>query len=199
LPSISGAIEPQFYAELLRILKASVPTVPSGCPPHPSTEGQHERDGWPQLRQYFTAIFAQRTRAEWTASFIDTDACTVPVLDRDEALIGDAPGSQGSSYVLPRITKNAEMVSEGEEPVPPAPAPRLSATPARIVPGSAVALEAEGGDGEGAQLLMTPGEHTIDVLKEWIGASDAQIKQLYQERAIGANDVPEEWERSSKL
>ncbi len=197
-----GAIEEQFYAELLRLLKSSVPNVPPGCPPHPTPAGQHDRAGWPALESYFKHVFAQRTRAEWTATFIETDACTVPVLDRDEAMIGEAGVAGSRSFVLPALEGAArrEMVQDGTEPVPPGVAPRLSHTPARVPEGSAQAYADRGDEAESAQLMLTPGEHSIEVLQQWIGAKDDEIKKLYQERVIGATDVPDDWEaRSSKL
>jgi len=70
-----GAIEPQFYAELLRILG-----IDSGDAP------QWDRDRWPELKQRFAAIFASRSRDEWTAVFEHADACTTPVLSLAEAV-----------------------------------------------------------------------------------------------------------------
>jgi alpha-methylacyl-CoA racemase len=70
-----GALEPQFYAALL----AGLGLADAGLP------GQHDRDGWPELRRRFTATFATRTRAEWEQVFADTDACVSPVLSLAEA------------------------------------------------------------------------------------------------------------------
>ncbi|KDN36131.1 CoA-transferase family III [Tilletiaria anomala UBC 951] len=205
-----GAIEPQFYAELLRLLRASVPSAPESCPPHPSPAEQHSRSEWPNLRIYFTTIFAQRTRAAWTETFLGTDACCVPVLDRDEALLPAGSGREAGvtlgGGILPYLpSAHATLVQSGEHnPIPPSPAPALRGTPARIAPGSAEALarsaSGQGGEDEDVQLLMNSGEHTFDILREWIGASDQEIEKLYRQKAIGATDVPEEWNApASKL
>src|SRR4051812_43618841 len=67
-----GALEPQFYAELVRLLEVDVP----------------DRDDlaqWPAIRAAFTARFQERTQAEWTELFDGTDACVSPVLPLTEA------------------------------------------------------------------------------------------------------------------
>lgn len=69
-----GALEPQFYAELLRILDI-------GLDPN----DQHDRSAWPEVRQAFSEAFARRTRDEWAMVFEGTDACVAPVLSLHEA------------------------------------------------------------------------------------------------------------------
>jgi alpha-methylacyl-CoA racemase len=70
-----GALEPQFYAALL----AGLGLADAGLPP------QHDRDGWPVLRERFAAAFATRTRDDWASVFAGTDACVAPVLSLTEA------------------------------------------------------------------------------------------------------------------
>jgi alpha-methylacyl-CoA racemase len=70
-----GALEPQFYAALLDGLGLSDAGLPA----------QHDRGGWPLLRERFAAVFASRTRDEWAAVFAGTDACVAPVLSAAEA------------------------------------------------------------------------------------------------------------------
>ena len=70
-----GAIEPQFYAELLDGLGID----PRSLPP------QHDRAHWHETKQLFTDAFKTKTRAEWTEIFIGRDACTTPVLSFAEA------------------------------------------------------------------------------------------------------------------
>jgi alpha-methylacyl-CoA racemase len=72
-----GAIEPPFYAALLEGLQLDPAELP----------GQMDARHWPELRQRFAAIFASRTRAEWTEIFEGTDACVTPVLTPDEAAL----------------------------------------------------------------------------------------------------------------
>jgi len=70
-----GAIEPKFYAELLDRLGLDAADLPD----------QYDRDRWPEMKERFAAVFATRTRDEWTAIFDDTDACGAPVLALHEA------------------------------------------------------------------------------------------------------------------
>ena len=70
-----GAIEPQFYAALLKGLGLEGAELPHQLDP----------SGWPVLREKFTEIFAGRTRDDWTAVFDGTDACVAPVLSPAEA------------------------------------------------------------------------------------------------------------------
>jgi alpha-methylacyl-CoA racemase len=70
-----GALEPQFYAELVRRLGLAEADLPA----------QYDVAGWPRLRERFAEVFATRTREEWTVHFEGTDACVAPVLSLTEA------------------------------------------------------------------------------------------------------------------
>ena len=70
-----GAIEPQFYAQLLSGLGLSDADLPE----------QNDVANWPTLKKIFTETFASRTRDEWAKIFDGTDACTSPVLTFAEA------------------------------------------------------------------------------------------------------------------
>ncbi|MFB6672436.1 CaiB/BaiF CoA transferase family protein [Streptomyces sp. NPDC056390] len=98
-----GAIEPQFYAQLLTGLGLSAENLPA----------QRDRTGWPQLRETFAAAFATRTRDEWAAVFSGTDACVSPVLAFAEAT------------THPHAARREAFV-EIDGVVQPAPAPRFS-------------------------------------------------------------------------
>ncbi|WP_396927523.1 CaiB/BaiF CoA transferase family protein [Mycolicibacterium sp.] len=74
-----GAIEPQFFAQLLAGLGLSADDVP----------GQYDRARFPEMREMFTRTFAGKTRDEWTAIFAGTDACVTPVLSWTEAAAGE--------------------------------------------------------------------------------------------------------------
>jgi alpha-methylacyl-CoA racemase len=70
-----GALEPQFYALLLR--KLGLDDVDPAA--------QYDQAGWPGLKARFTALFASHSRAHWCALLEGTDACFAPVLRLDEA------------------------------------------------------------------------------------------------------------------
>ena len=70
-----GAIEPQFFAELLRGLEADASWA----------EKQYDQSAWPEMEAAFADRFRTRTREDWTARFEATDACVSPVLDMAEA------------------------------------------------------------------------------------------------------------------
>jgi alpha-methylacyl-CoA racemase len=70
-----GALETQFFAELIRGLGLDGEDVPD----------QNDIGRWPELRRLIGAAFATKTRDEWEAVFADTDACVTPVLSMDEA------------------------------------------------------------------------------------------------------------------
>jgi alpha-methylacyl-CoA racemase len=71
-----GSIEPQFYAELLRL---------TGLEGDPQFARQMDRDAWPELKQRIAALFATKTRDEWCALMERTDVCFAPVLTMSEA------------------------------------------------------------------------------------------------------------------
>lgn len=106
-----GAIEPQFYAELLRRLGLDGEDLPP----------QRDPGGYPVLAKRFEEVFATRTRDEWAAVFGGLDACTTPVLSWHEA-----PHH-------PHVTERQTIVTaDGTTQV--APAPRFSRTPAGLPP-----------------------------------------------------------------
>jgi alpha-methylacyl-CoA racemase len=70
-----GALEPQFYDALLATLGLAAADLPD----------RNDPAAWPALRERLAAVFATRTRAEWTALFEGVDACVAPVLTRAEA------------------------------------------------------------------------------------------------------------------
>lgn len=103
-----GALEPQFFAELLAGLEL--------------TDGftsQHDRDTWPRMRQAFAERFLSRSRDEWTQHFSGRDACVTPVLTYSEA--GEHPHlkTRGTLVELGGVLQAA-------------PAPRFSRTPADV-------------------------------------------------------------------
>lgn len=100
-----GALEPQFYVQLLTGLGLAGENLPD----------QHNRDGWPVLRARFTEAFATRARDEWAKIFADTDACVTPVLSFDEAALHPHVASRGTLITIDDVRQAA-------------PAPRFSRT-----------------------------------------------------------------------
>ncbi len=104
-----GAIERQFYAELLRVLEVDPASLPD----------QNDREQWPAMRERFAQIFRSKTRDEWSDRFAGTDACGAPVLSPWEA--HEHPHNRAR-----------ETFVEIEGNVQPAPAPRFSRTPSAV-------------------------------------------------------------------
>jgi alpha-methylacyl-CoA racemase len=102
-----GALEPQFFAELTRILDIA------GLP------GQADRDEWPRMRQLLAEKFASRTRADWIEAFDGVDACVSPVWRLSEAAAD------------PHLRARETLV-EIDGVVQPAVAPRFSRTPGAV-------------------------------------------------------------------
>jgi alpha-methylacyl-CoA racemase len=101
-----GSIEPQFYAELLRL---------TGLDGDERFAKQHDREAWPGLKADLAEVFRTKTRAEWCEVMEHTDACFAPVLRLDEA---------------PHHPHNAARKTfvDGFGVLQPAPAPRFSRT-----------------------------------------------------------------------
>ncbi len=102
-----GSLEPQFFAELVRVL--DIPDLP----------GQADVAEWPRMRELIAARFASKTRAEWTEAFDGVDACVAPVLRLSEA------------KTHPHLVARRTLVDVGGI-VQPAPAPRFSRTPGAV-------------------------------------------------------------------
>lgn len=100
-----GAIEPQFYAQLLRGLELDTEELPA----------QLDRAGWPVLRARFAERFRLRSRDAWAAQFSDTDACVTPVLGWAEVPEHPHVAHRRSLMELGGVTQHA-------------PAPRFSRT-----------------------------------------------------------------------
>jgi alpha-methylacyl-CoA racemase len=70
-----GALEPQFYTQLLALSGAADPAL----------EKQWTQRDWPAMKERFAALFKTRTRDDWCVLLEGTDACFAPVLDMAEA------------------------------------------------------------------------------------------------------------------
>ncbi|KAI0119949.1 CoA-transferase family III domain-containing protein [Nemania sp. FL0031] len=70
-----GALEPQFYAELVKGL---------GLAHKAWDRTRSDRDTWPEMKAAFETTFKSKTRSEWEAIFDGTDACCLPVIEYGE-------------------------------------------------------------------------------------------------------------------
>jgi alpha-methylacyl-CoA racemase len=70
-----GAIEPQFYAALLKGMGLKSSDLPGS---------RDNRADWPKLKDFFTQQFKAKTRSEWELTFDGTDACCTPVFTQAE-------------------------------------------------------------------------------------------------------------------
>lgn len=70
-----GAMEPQFYAELLA--KLGLDDV--------DPAGQYDKAAWPGLKARIAALLRSRSRSHWCALLEGSDACFAPVLSLAEA------------------------------------------------------------------------------------------------------------------
>lgn len=100
-----GALEPQFYAELVRLLELDVDPA-----------DQLDTQQWPALRQQLTTAFVGRTQGEWTEVFDGTDACVAPILSMTEAAAHPHMAARGS------LVEHDGVLQSG-------PAPRFSGHP----------------------------------------------------------------------
>ena len=106
-----GAIEPQFYRELLALFGIT----------DDHFQKQWEQCEWPALREKMAAVILTRTRAQWCELLEGTDACFAPVLSMNEA--ADHPHN---------AARGTFVRQDGV--VQPAPAPRFDRTPATLPP-----------------------------------------------------------------
>jgi alpha-methylacyl-CoA racemase len=108
-----GALEPQFYAELVEKLGVEAPD-------------RYDPSNFPELRRVLTEAFKSRTQAEWAEIFDATDACVAPILPIKEA------------FAHPHIAAREIFVERDGLPQP-APAPRFSRTAPSLTTGPNVA------------------------------------------------------------
>lgn len=105
-----GSLEPQFFAELLRL---------TGIDPVVAFDAE-------KLAVELETAFLSKTQAEWAEVFDGTDACVAPILPLSEAV------------EHPHVKARGVFV-EKDGHVQPAPAPRFSRTAATLTTGPSVA------------------------------------------------------------
>lgn len=137
-----GAIEPQFYQRLLELCEIDDPLFTA----------QWDRSLWPAQRAKLETLFRSRSRDQWCQLLEGSEACFAPVLDFSEAPAYAHNQARGTFMHSAGVTH-------------PAPAPRLSRTPAQA--------------GE----KVRNGQHSVQILCE-LGLDETQIAALREAGAI---------------
>jgi alpha-methylacyl-CoA racemase len=101
----AGAIEPQFYAELVAGLGVDV-----------DLSAQQDRSIWDHTAERFAKAFSAHDQAHWVRVFADSDACVAPVVSMREAA------------AHPHLVARGSLV-ERDGVLQSAPAPRFSRAP----------------------------------------------------------------------
>lgn len=101
-----GAVEPQFYDEMLRLI---------GLHGHPLAADQHDEASWPGLKALIQKVMLTKTRAEWCSILEETNACFAPVMSMAEAPSHIHNEARGAFIELEGV-------------IQPAPVPRYSVT-----------------------------------------------------------------------
>jgi alpha-methylacyl-CoA racemase len=105
-----GSIEPQFYAELLRL---------TGLDSDPDFSQQMNRARWGEFKERLAKVFLEKTRDEWCEIMEGTDVCFAPVLAPSEA-------PEHPHNVARKTFVEVAGIRQ------PGPAPRFSRTPGSI-------------------------------------------------------------------
>ncbi|MBY4575626.1 carnitine dehydratase [Gordonia paraffinivorans] len=103
-----GAIEPQFYADLVDLLG-----LPADLP------DQNDRSRWPELKEMIAHAVRQRNRDDWIAAAEGRSPCVAPVLEPEEVPSHPHHASRQTFVEVNGLRQ-------------PAPAPRFSRTPASL-------------------------------------------------------------------
>jgi alpha-methylacyl-CoA racemase len=126
----------------------------TGLDAHAPLPEQEDPRHWPEMAERLAAIFKTKTRDEWVVAAAPYDACLTPVLDFDEVAAHPHIAARGTF-----TTMNGA--------VQPAPAPRFSRTPGAIQRPPAM-----------------PGDHTDEVLQEWLNVPVREVERLRRTGAL---------------
>ncbi|MFZ0172304.1 MAG: CaiB/BaiF CoA-transferase family protein [Acidimicrobiales bacterium] len=107
-----GALEPQFFAQLLAVMG-----LPADAEPP-----QMDRSHWPETKRRYAEVFRRKTRDEWAELAAGKDACLAPVLSMTEAAAYPHNLARGTFVDVDGV-------------VQPAPAPRFRRQPATVPAG----------------------------------------------------------------
>ena len=115
---------------------------------------QNDKARWDEMKERLAAIFRTRTRDEWCAVMEGTDVCFAPVLTMAEATTHPHNVARGT------FTEVAGIIQ-------PAPAPRFSRTPGAV-----------------QRPPAHVGQHTVEVLSDWLGLDDERVAALRDSGAV---------------
>ncbi|KAK3679785.1 hypothetical protein LTR78_000161 [Recurvomyces mirabilis] len=144
-----GALEPQFFAALIKGLELDVKQIKGD---------RLDKATWPQQKALYTQRFKQKTRAEWERIFDGTDACCTPVLTNPEL---EKDGFDQRPIVT-LTSSPAFAVSEGE------------ADGRSAAQGQGIGVEGSGWNSKG----LRPGHDGEEVLAKWMGWNNGRHYSL---------------------
>ncbi|KAF2269397.1 CoA-transferase family III [Lojkania enalia] len=149
-----GAIEPQFYAALLKGLNVQPSDLPG--------DRDNQKD-WPKLAEFFTSVFKTKTRSEWESIFDGTDACCTPVFTQAEL---EAQGFDQRPAVALKSTPGYAIHEGGDN------------RPAAV--GQGIGWEGSGWD----QKVLVPGTAGEEILGRWMGWSRGRHYDIEHEGLV---------------
>ncbi|MFG2657310.1 CaiB/BaiF CoA transferase family protein [Streptomyces sp. NPDC048425] len=120
---------------------------------------QDDSSTWPQMGERFAAIFRTKTRDQWVGALQSLETCFAPVLTLEEA-----------PHHAHNVARGAFVSLDGV--LQPAPAPRFGRTPGAV-----------------SRPAAKPGEHTVEVLKDW-GFTPDEIAGLADTGAVAQLPEP---------
>jgi alpha-methylacyl-CoA racemase len=136
-----GALEPQFFLELLKGLKLEGQGIENT---------RYDRSTWDDLRRLFETLFAKKTRSEWEMIFDGTDACVTPVLEYGE--LETDPQREGDTRPAVTLRETPGLAIKRSE---------ASVDPSI---GQGPGVEGDGWASEG----LAPSQDGEKALKEWL-------------------------------
>ena len=139
-----GALEPQFFAELIKGLGFKKEDLPMP---------REDPENWPRMRELFTERFKSKTREEWEKVFDGTDACCTPVMGQREL---EERGFDQRPLVTLRDSPGLAL-SKGAE--------REEDVAVRAAKGQGGGVEGEGWDENG----VAPSVGGEETLAKWLG------------------------------
>ncbi|TID22919.1 alpha-methylacyl-CoA racemase [Venturia nashicola] len=139
-----GALEPQFFAQLVKGL--SLPTTPE-------IKNRLDPSSWPVLKSTFTNTFLSKTRAEWESIFDGTDACVTPVLTQIEL------EKNGFDQRVPVTLRSSPGLALADGAI------EEKDVAVRSAKGQGMGVKGQGWDEKG----LSPGMGGEKVLGQWLG------------------------------